>query len=84
MRVKMKKMNANIIGNKTVQHVNINWSYRIRGKEALIQINKNTKRAVLIPKNNPLRKFRIIKVLSKFKGLKRISKGKVIKEVVKL
>ena len=31
--------NAIIIGNKTVQQKDINWSKRIRGNEALVQIN---------------------------------------------
>ena len=34
-------MNAIIIGNKTVQQYDINWSKRILGKEALAHINTN-------------------------------------------
>jgi hypothetical protein len=34
-------INAITIGNKTVQQYDINWSYLIRGKEALAQMNIN-------------------------------------------
>ncbi len=38
------------IGNKIVQHTDINWSKRILGKEALAQINTNIKKQVLSAK----------------------------------
>jgi len=46
-------MNANKIGNNTVQQNAINWSKRILGKEALAQININIIIELLIPKLNP-------------------------------
>lgn len=50
-------INANNIGNKTVQQKDINWSKRILGNDALTQINTNTIAELLIPKvkldNNP-------------------------------
>lgn len=50
-------INANKIGNKTVQQKDINWSKRILGNEALTQIKTNTIIELLIPKvkldNNP-------------------------------
>lgn len=50
-------INANNIGNKTVQQKDINWSKRILGNDALTQINTNTIIELLIPKvkldNNP-------------------------------
>lgn len=50
-------INANKIGNKTVQQKDINWSKRILGNDALTQIKTNTIIELLIPKvkldNNP-------------------------------
>lgn len=50
-------INANKIGNNTVQQKDINWSKRILGNDALTQINKNTINELFIPKvtlyNNP-------------------------------
>ena len=50
-------INANNIGNNTVQQNDINWSKRILGKDALTQMKINTIIELLIPKvkldNNP-------------------------------
>ena len=46
-------MNANTIGNKTVQQKLINWSKRILGNEALAQIMVKTKMELFIPKVRP-------------------------------
>ena len=50
-------INANNIGNKTVQQKDINWSNLILGNEALTHIKINTIIDVFIPKvrllNNP-------------------------------
>jgi len=43
-------INPIIIGNKTVQQNDINWSNRILGKEALTQIKINMNIHVLSPK----------------------------------
>ena len=43
-------INANKIGNKTVQQNDINWSKRILGKDALTHININTIIELFIPK----------------------------------
>ena len=48
----IKTTYAIIIGSKTVQHTDINWSKRILGKEALAQIKTKIKNAVLIAKFN--------------------------------
>ena len=48
-----KTINAITIGKRIVQLKDINWSYLIRGKDALTQINVNTIRQVLIPKLKP-------------------------------
>ena len=44
---------AKRIGNKIVQQNVINWSKRILGKEALIQINENTNIELFNPKLKP-------------------------------
>ena len=46
-------INANKIGNNTVQQNDINWSKRILGKDALTQINTNTIIELFIPKVTP-------------------------------
>lgn len=50
-------INANKIGNNTVQQNDINWSKRILGKDALTHIKINTIIELFIPKvildNNP-------------------------------
>jgi hypothetical protein len=46
-------INPIMIGKSFVQQKDINWSNLILGKEALIQMNKNIKILVFIPKNNP-------------------------------
>jgi hypothetical protein len=46
-------INANKIGNNTVQQNDINWSKRILGKDALTQININTIIELFIPKVTP-------------------------------
>ena len=46
-------MNANTIGNKTVQQKDINWSKRILGKDALTQIKVKINKELLNPKLNP-------------------------------
>ena len=50
-------INANNIGNNTVQQNDINWSKRILGKDALTQMKINTIIELFIPKvkldNNP-------------------------------
>ncbi len=50
-------INANRIGNKTVQQNDINWSNLILGNDALTQMNINTIIELFIPKvildNNP-------------------------------
>ena len=43
-------INANNIGNNTVQQKDINWSNLILGKEALTHIKTNTIIALFIPK----------------------------------
>jgi len=43
-------INANNIGNNTVQQNDINWSKRILGKDALTQIKINTIIELFIPK----------------------------------
>jgi len=43
----------NKIGNKTVQQKDINWSKRILGNEALVQINTNIKIELFNPRLNP-------------------------------
>jgi hypothetical protein len=49
----IRTIKAIIIGNKTVQQKDINWSKRILGKEALVQININIIIQDLIPIANP-------------------------------
>ena len=53
----IKIINANKIGNSTVQQKDINWSKRILGNEALTHIKINTIIELFIPKvilcNNP-------------------------------
>ena len=46
-------INANKIGNNTVQQKDINWSKRILGNEALAHINIKIIIHDLIPKANP-------------------------------
>lgn len=46
-------MNANIIGNNTVQQYDISWSKRILGNDALTQINTKTIKKLFIPILNP-------------------------------
>jgi hypothetical protein len=48
-----KIINANKIGNNTVQQNPINWSKRILGKEALTQIKVNIKIELFTPKLKP-------------------------------
>ena len=48
-----KTINAITIGKRIVQLKDIYWSYLIRGKDALTQINVNTIRQVLIPTLKP-------------------------------
>lgn len=49
----IKIITANIIGSKTVQQKDINWSNLIRGNEALVQIKTNIIIELFIPKVNP-------------------------------
>ena len=49
-------INANSIGNNTVQQKDINWSKRILGNEALTHIKMNIIIELLIPKLNPKRR----------------------------
>jgi hypothetical protein len=46
----IRTIKAIIIGNKTVQQKDINWSKRILGKEALVHININ----IIIQDLNPI------------------------------
>lgn len=46
-------INANNIGNRTVQQNDINWSKRILGKEALAQINMKIIIELFAPKLKP-------------------------------
>ena len=46
-------INANSIGNNTVQQKDINWSKRILGNEALTHINKNIIAQAFIPSVKP-------------------------------
>lgn len=48
-----KTIKAKSKGNNSVQQNDISWSNRIRGREARIQMNMNTKIEVLIPKTRP-------------------------------
>jgi hypothetical protein len=47
-------MNAITIGNNTVQQYDINWSYLIRGKEALAHINVKIIIHDFVPITRPL------------------------------
>ena len=58
-------INANNIGNNTVQQNDINWSKRILGNDALTQININTIIELLIPKVNPLNNPSIVDPVKK-------------------
>lgn len=80
-------INANKIGNNTVQQKDINWSKRILGKEALTQMNTNINTLVLIAKFKGEEDIFIIKskkivsltLKNTFKILIKISKGIILK-----
>jgi hypothetical protein len=53
------------MGNKTVQQKAINWSKRIRGKEALVNIKININIELFIPIFKPYNNPSIIELLKK-------------------
>lgn len=63
-------INANSIGNNTVQQKDINWSKRILGNEALTHINVKIITPALTPKLIPDKRPSIEELVNKLRILK--------------